>query len=100
MPIYRYQQNQASNLQNLSKVVAINSIMSTAKPALYVDIDAPSQSKSDLDDEMSKLGYVFIATDPISETIVAAQNNSDLILLTNGAVVYSSDGMPVIVEKN
>jgi len=75
MPIYRYRQNQASNLQDLSKVVTINSIIATGKPVLFIDIDAPSLSKTsgDLDEIMSSLGYAYVGEAPTTTTTLASQ---------------------------
>lgn len=75
MPIYRYKQNEASHLQDIAKVVTINSISQTAKPALFVDIDAPTLSKTsgDLDEQMGALGYSYVGQDPTFSTTLASQ---------------------------
>lgn len=64
MPTYRYKQQHVS-ITDISRFVPGSLALVAQGPEVFVDISGSLESKTDLDEEMLRRGYLFDTTDPV-----------------------------------
>jgi hypothetical protein len=87
MPVYRYKRI-FINIQELTTLVPGALVLLGSGPPIFIDINAPTPSKADLDSVMSGLGWDYITQDPPTTPTLDARTDPPLNLDVSAGGIF------------